>query len=110
MVRSIGADHVVDYTHGDLTDLEQRYDVIFQPAGTKSPLRLRRLLMLEGTLVLSSGMSRLSGIDCILKAMATSRFVNQRLVSWVADVNRDDLLVRSELLESGQVKPVIGRA
>ena len=109
MVRSIGADHVVDYTHGDLTELEQRYDVIFQLAGTESPLRLRRLLTPRGVLVLSSGMGRLSGIDRILKAMVTSPFAAQKLVSWVADVNRDDLLVLSELLEAGQVTPVIDR-
>ena len=109
MVRSIGADHVIDYTQQDVTKLEQRYDVIFQLAGTESPGRLRRILTSEGTLVLSSGMGRFSGIDRILKAMVTAPFVSQRLVTWVAHENQRDMVILSDLLASGKMTPIIDR-
>lgn len=110
LVTSIGADHVVDYTRQDVAAERSRYDVVFQLAGTASPLRLRRILTPKGTLVLSSGMGRLSGIDRIVKAMATSPFVGQRLVTWVAKENREDLAVLADLLEAGTIVPVVDSA
>ncbi len=106
LVRSIGAERVIDYTTEDLSG---SYDVIFQLAGTASPARLRRLLTPKGTLVLSSGDGALSGIDRIVRALATSPFVGQRMVTWVAKENVDDLAVLAELLESGRMTPVIDR-
>jgi len=107
LVRSIGADHVIDYTKERLSG---SYDLIFQLAGTASPKQLRRLLTKNGTLVLSSGDGRLSGIDRILKALTTSPFVSQRLVTWVASENSEDLAILAELLESGKVTPVVDRS
>jgi NADPH:quinone reductase-like Zn-dependent oxidoreductase len=110
LVRSIGADHVIDYTLGDITMTDGRYDVILQAAGTTAPGRLRRLLTRDGTLVLSSGQGRLNGVDRIVKALATSAFVSQRLVTFVTRENRTDLLTLKELVEAGKVAPVIDRS
>jgi 2-desacetyl-2-hydroxyethyl bacteriochlorophyllide A dehydrogenase len=110
LVRSIGADDVVDYTHADVTRLdERRYDAIFQAAGTQSPMALRRILTPEGTLVLSNGQGRFAGIDRIIAATLVDPFVRQRLVVFMTRENRDDLLAVRELIESGAVRPVIDR-
>jgi NADPH:quinone reductase-like Zn-dependent oxidoreductase len=109
LVRSIGADHVIDYSSTDILDSAERYDVIFQLAGTTSPLKLRRILAETGTLVLSSGMGRMSGIDRIVKAMALRPFVEQRLMTWVANENGTDMRFLADLLESGAITPVIDR-
>ena len=112
MVRSIGADHVVDYTREDFTRSDQKYDLIFQLAGTRSPSDCRRALTTKGTLLLSSGASdgRLIGpLDRIIKAAALSPFVSQRLVPFEAKRNRKDLQVLKELIEAGTVSPVIDR-
>ena len=110
LVRSIGADLVIDYTQEDIADSEEQYDIIFQLAGTASPGKLRRLLTKDGTLVLSSGMGRFSGIDRIIRAFAMRPFVSQRMVTWVADENQADLAVLAGLLESGAVRSVIDRS
>jgi NADPH:quinone reductase-like Zn-dependent oxidoreductase len=107
--RSIGADEVIDYTKTDPIAGGQRYDVIFQVAGTASPLRLRRLLGPRGTLVLGSGDGRLNGIDRIVLGKLAYRFVSQRLGVYVTNENHDDLAVLRELLEAGSVTPVIDR-
>jgi NADPH:quinone reductase-like Zn-dependent oxidoreductase len=109
LVRSIGADHVIDYTREDFTRGRQRYDVIFQLAGTRSPSDLRRALAPRGTLVLSSGAGRFAGIDRIIKALALSPFVRQRLTTFVSKENKADLIVLKELIEAGKVTPVIDR-
>jgi NADPH:quinone reductase-like Zn-dependent oxidoreductase len=112
LVRSLGADAVVDYTEGDFTQSGQRYDLIFQLAGTASPSDLRRALTSKGTLVLSSGESDgrwLGPVDRLIKAAALSPFVSQKLGSFLARRNKDDLRLLKELIEAGQVKPVIDR-
>ena len=109
LVRSIGADHVIDYSQQNIADLETRYDVVFQLAGTASPRRLRRLLNPKGTLVLSSGMGRFSGIGRVVSAMLMNPFVSQRLVTWVANESHEDLRVLAEMIESRAVTPVIDR-
>jgi NADPH:quinone reductase-like Zn-dependent oxidoreductase len=109
MVRSIGADHVIDYTREDFIGGEKRYDLIFQLAGTRSPSDCRRALTRKGTLVLCSGDGRLSGIDRIVTAMVSSPFVSQRLITWVSMINNGDLLRLTGLIEAGQVTPVIDR-
>src|ERR671918_1622883 len=107
LVRSLGADAVVDYTEGDFTQSGQRYDLIFQLAGTASPSDLRRALTSKGTLVLSSGESDgrwLGPVDRLIKAAALSPFVSQKLGSFLARRNKDDLRLLKELIEAGQVK------
>jgi len=109
MVRSLGADHVIDYSREDFIGGGQRYDLIFQLAGTRSPSHCRSVLTPKGTLVLCSGDGRASGIDRILGAMVSSPFVSQRLVTWVATLNPADLLTLVGLIEAGKVTPVIDR-
>jgi len=108
MVRSLGADHVIDYTREDVTR-GKPYDLVFQLAGTASPSSLRRLLTPKGTLVLSSGEGRLSGIDRILAMVVSLPFVSQRQVTWVSETTQEDLTLLAEWLEAGTITPVIDR-
>ena len=112
LVRSLGADHVIDYTKEDFTQGRQRYDVIFQLAGTATPSICRRALTPKGTLVLSSGESPgrwIGPVGRIVKAMVLSPFVSQSLGSFLAQRSADDLRLLKELIEDGKVAPVIDR-
>ena len=112
MVRSIGADHVIDYTREDFTRSGRKYDLIFQLAGTRSPSDCRRALTLKGTLIVSSGESRgrwFGPIGRILQALALTPFVGQRLLSFEAKPSARDLEILKELIEAGKLSPVIDR-
>jgi NADPH:quinone reductase-like Zn-dependent oxidoreductase len=112
LVRSLGADHVVDYEQADFTQAGERYDVVFQLAGTASPSACRRALTPKGTLLLSSGESDgrvLGPLDRVLKALVLSPFVGQRLLSFTVTPNREDLELVKGLIESGELAPVIDR-
>jgi NADPH:quinone reductase-like Zn-dependent oxidoreductase len=109
LVRSIGADHVIDYTRTDVTTVGERYDVILQAAGTASPRRLRCALVPGGTLVLSSGQGRVAGVDRILAATILNPFVRERLAVFVTKENGADLATLAAMIEAGQVRPVIDR-
>ena len=112
MVRSLGADNVIDYTQEDFTESGQKYDLILQLAGTRSPSDCRRALTAEGTLVLSSGESSgrwIGPVDRLVKAVVLSRFVSQRLATFVAKPSKEDLEFLTELIEAGKVTPVIDR-
>jgi NADPH:quinone reductase-like Zn-dependent oxidoreductase len=112
LVRSIGADHVIDYTKEDFTKSGQKYDLIFQLAGTRSPSDCRRALTSKGKLILSSGESDgrwIGPLDRIIKAVVLSPFVSQRLGPFEAKRSKEDLQVLKELIESGKVSPVIDR-
>ncbi len=112
LVRSIGADHVIDYTRDDITDQGQRYDVILDTGGNRSLSQLRRALTPRGTLVIVGGETGgrwLGGADRQLRALMLSPFVGQKLGTFIASENKEDLLVLKELIESGQVTPAIDR-
>ena len=111
MVRSIGADHVIDYTQEDFTRTGQRYDVILEMAGNRSLSDLRRALTPKGTLVLvgGSGGRWFMGIGRTLRAVLVSPFVGQRLRSFFSKPKSEDLVVLKELIEAGKVTPVIDR-
>jgi len=112
LVRSIGADHVIDYTQEDFTQSGQKYDLILQLAGTRSPSDCRRALTSRGTLLLSSGESSgrwIGPIGRIIKAVVLSPFVSQRLAPFEAKPSREDLQAVKELIEAGKVSPVIDR-
>ena len=109
LVRSLGADQAVDYTREDFTRGHQRYDVILQLAGTASPSACRRALTPNGTLVLSSGEGRFSGIDRLLRALVSSPFVGQRLGALITKETNEDLVTLAGLVEAGKVTPVIDR-
>ena len=116
MVRSIGADHVIDYTKEDFTKGAQRYDLLFDLVGNHSFSARRRVLQPNGICVLAgvggSGSNegqlgrRLLGT---LRALAASPFVSQKFVFYIAQINKPDLQVLSELMESGKITPVIDR-
>jgi NADPH:quinone reductase-like Zn-dependent oxidoreductase len=107
LVRSIGADHVIDYTRDDFTRSGQRYDLIIDNVGNHSLSKCRRVLSVDGTLILNSGRG---GLHRIVIVLALSRFVRQRLRFFIAKVNRADLVALSQLMESGKVTSVIDRS
>jgi len=112
MVRSLGADHVIDYLRDDFAQLAQRYDVILDMAGNRSLSILRRALGPEGTLVIIGGEEGgrwLGGTDRQIRALLLSPLVRQRLRTFVAKQGTGDLLVLKDLIESGKVTPVIDR-
>ena len=112
LVGSLGADHVIDYTEGDFIRDGQRYDLVFQVAGARSPSDLRRALTSNGTLVAISGDSKgrwIGPIGRAARAFALYRFVSQRLAIFTVKPNTDDLRTLKEMIEVGEVKPVIDR-
>jgi NADPH:quinone reductase-like Zn-dependent oxidoreductase len=113
MVRSLGADHVLDYTRDDFADGQRRYDVILDIGGNAPLSRLRRALTPKGTLVITGGETDgrwLGGTDRQIRALILSPFVGQKLRTFVSTPNHQDLLVLRELIESGKVTPAIDRA
>ena len=112
LVRSIGADEVIDYTRADITDGTRQWDLILDTAGHRSLSQLRRALTPKGTLVIvgSEGRGRwLGGFDRSLRAPVLSRFVGQRLRMLASKPRQDDLVVLGELIEAGKLTPVIDR-
>jgi NADPH:quinone reductase-like Zn-dependent oxidoreductase len=112
MVRSIGADHVIDYTREDFAEGDQRYDLILDIGGNSTLSRLRRALASRGTLVIVGGEGGgrwLGGTDRQLRAMMLSPFVGQKLGTFVNKENHEDMLVLKELIEAGKVTPIIDK-
>ena len=112
MVRSIGADHVIDYTREDFAEGAQHYELILDIGGNSSLTRLRRALTPKGTLVIVGGEGGgrwLGGTDRQLRAMMLSPLVGQKLGTFINKENHEDLIVLKELIESGKVTPVIDR-
>jgi NADPH:quinone reductase-like Zn-dependent oxidoreductase len=110
LVRSIGADEVIDYTKEDFTKRGQRYDVLFDIGANRSFADCRRVLAPNGTLVLAGAPKGLWAIlSRLLKAQLLSRIGNQRIASFLARVRHEDLVVLKELVEAGKLSPVIDR-
>lgn len=112
LVRSIGADDVIDYTRGDLADRAGQYDVVLDIAGLRSLSRLRRVLTRRGTLVFIGGEGGgrwFGGVGRPLGAMLLSPFVRHRLRGLVAIDRREDLEYLSQLIEAGKLTPVVDR-
>jgi NADPH:quinone reductase-like Zn-dependent oxidoreductase len=113
LVRSIGADQVIDYTREDFTDGTPRWDVIVDTAGRRSLSELRRALKPKGTLVIvgGDGGGRWTGgfFRQALRAPLLSLFVGQRLRGLVSKESLEDLEALRDLLEAGKVTPVIDR-
>ena len=112
LVRSLGADHVIDYTRDDITAGDHRYDVILDTGGHRPLSQLRRALTPRGTLVIvgsEHGGRWLGGSDRQLRALMLSPFTSQRLTTLICSENTQDLQALTELIESGQVRPVIDR-
>lgn len=111
LVRSIGADRVVDYTTTDFAREEQQYDLILDLIGNRSLSDLRRALTPKGTLVVGGGKNGnwLGPLVRPLGALVLSRFVGQRLLPFLARLRKEDLASLNELIEAGKVTPVIDR-
>ena len=112
LVRSIGADHVIDYVLDDFADGEHRYDVILDTGGNSSLGHLRGALTPRGTLVIVGAETSgrwLAGMDRQLRALLLSPFLGQKLGTFICSENAADLIVLTELVESGKVTPVIDR-
>ncbi len=113
LVRSLGADDVIDYTKQDFTKLNHRFDLILDCVGNHPFAECRRVLNHRGTLVPAGGTTdnwMVKPIASMFSAMFQSIFVSQKQVSIFAKMNQSDLLAMNELLVSGKVKPVIDRS
>jgi NADPH:quinone reductase-like Zn-dependent oxidoreductase len=109
LVRSIGADHVIDYSRDDFADGARRYDVILDVGGTSSLSRLRRALAPAGTLVIVGGGGDWTGMGRQLRALALSPFLRQRLTVLLSRQRLADLQALSRFIEEGRVAPVLDR-
>ena len=112
MVRALGAEHVIDYTQEDFTQSGQKYDLIFQLAGTLSPSECRSALTSNGNLVLSSGESEgrwIGPVDRVIKGFVLSPFVSQKMASFTVKPNREDLQLLKQFIEDGTLTPEIDR-
>jgi NADPH:quinone reductase-like Zn-dependent oxidoreductase len=112
LVRSIGADHVIDYTKVDFTQTGQQYDFILDNVANRSLSDLRRTLTPRGTLVPNGG-----GFDHrwvasggrLIGAKLSFAFVSQSVVTFIASPKQETLAALSELVDAGKVTPVIDR-
>jgi NADPH:quinone reductase-like Zn-dependent oxidoreductase len=111
MVRSIGADHVIDYTREDFTKSGQKYDLILDIAGSRPLSACRRVMTPSGTFVVVGGPGGrwIRPADRALIAILMNRFVSQRMLPFLSHASKDDLLVLKELIEAGKVRAVIDR-
>jgi NADPH:quinone reductase-like Zn-dependent oxidoreductase len=111
-VRAVGADHVIDYTREDFADGQHRYDVVLDIGGNRRLSHLRRALTPRGRLVIVGGETDgrwLGGVDRQLRAHLLSPFVGQKLGTFVASENAEDLMTLRELIESGKITPAVDR-
>lgn len=108
LMEELGADHVVDYTRDAFARGDRRYDVVLDLVGNRTLTELRRILTPNGTLVLSSGPPSPT-LRRILKALALSPFVSQRLVPLVQSASGEDLEELTRMIESGRLRPVVDR-
>jgi NADPH:quinone reductase-like Zn-dependent oxidoreductase len=112
LVRALGADHVVDYTREDFADGEHRYDAILDIGGNRRLSHLRRALTPRGRLVIVGGETDgrwLGGFDRQIRAQLLSPLVSQKLGTFTASENAEDLKVLRDLIESGKLAPAIDR-
>jgi NADPH:quinone reductase-like Zn-dependent oxidoreductase len=112
LVRDLGADHAVDYTAEDFTAGEARYDLLLQVAGTTPASACRRVLTPKGTLVLISGDSPgrwIGPVGRIVRALALSPFVGQKLTGVNAKPRREDLDTLGRLVDEGRLAPAVDR-
>jgi len=110
MVRSIGADHVVDYTRDDFAGGSEVYDVIIDVFGDRSLADCRRALTPRGTYVSVGGSAgRWFGMGRMVKVMLVAPFVSQRLRTFISANSGEGLTYLKELVEAGKLRPVIDR-
>jgi NADPH:quinone reductase-like Zn-dependent oxidoreductase len=108
LVRSIGADHVIDYTQQNFRDGDERYDFILDNVGDRSMADTRRALTPNGTLLSNGGGHAAGKLGRTIRGFLASLVVRQQARPSVKTQNRSDLIALKELVEAGQVRPVIG--
>lgn len=112
LVRSIGADHVIDYTREPISAGDIRYDAILDIGGNRPLSQLRGVLSPRGTLVIvgaETGGRWLGGTDRQLRAMALSMFVDQKLGAFISKESGEDLAVLGELIQAGKITPFVDK-
>jgi NADPH:quinone reductase-like Zn-dependent oxidoreductase len=112
MVRSIGADHVIDYTREDFTKSGEHYDLILDTVGNHSLSEYRRALAADGVFVIVGGPTNGEWIGPLMtpiKALMLSPFLSQKFVPFLAKLNKEDLKILSDLMQAGKITPVIDR-
>ncbi|MGO9802987.1 MAG: NAD(P)-dependent alcohol dehydrogenase [Steroidobacteraceae bacterium] len=114
LVRSLGADHVIDYTREDFTRGAERYDLIIDNVGNHPLLEYRRVMTPHGILVLVGGGptpsgQMLGGLTIMLKGLILNPFVSQSFEPFLAELNPKDLSLLAGLIQQGRLKPVIDR-
>ncbi len=112
MVRSIGADEIIDYTQHNFTTSNQRYDLILDCVGNHSFSTCRRILNPDGRFVMVGAPHDLSVMGLLaemIKALLLSLFVSQKAVMFIAKSSQDDLTLLGELIATGKLKPIIDR-
>ena len=111
MVRSLGADRVIDYTQEDFASGPERYDIILDNVGNRSISDLRSVMQPNGALVIVGGPKGdwIGPMTGVLKAAVVQPFVDQKLGFFIARLNRDDMKFLGELMQAGKITPVIDR-
>ena len=111
LVRSLGADHVIDYTKEDFTKATERYDLILDLVGNHGLLAVRRALTPDGKYVMIGGPAGrwIAPMDTVIRAFLLQPFIKQEMGFMISKVNRDDLMLLRDLMQSGKLTPVIDR-
>jgi NADPH:quinone reductase-like Zn-dependent oxidoreductase len=112
MIRSIGADHVIDYTQEDFTKRGQRYDLLFDCVGNHSLSACRRVLNPQGIGIMVgdlSGRGMIGILTRLITAVLWSRFASPRLLTFLARPSHEDLVILRDLMKAGKVRPVIDK-
>ena len=112
LVRSIGADHVIDYTREDFTQGAQHYDLILDNVGTHSLLEYKRVLNPRGIYVMIGSTTIgnwFAWLATPIEGLVLSPFVSQKFGMFIAELNKEDLATLGDLMQSGKVTPVIDR-
>ncbi len=112
LVRSLGADHVIDYTKEDFTLGDRRYDLMLDNAGSRSWSEIKRVLNPKSTLVIvgaPKGNGFIGPLSHIVKVRLAAIHGSRKVMFFIAKLNRADMMVMRELLESGKVTPVVDK-
>jgi NADPH:quinone reductase-like Zn-dependent oxidoreductase len=110
LVRSLGADRVIDYTRNDFTQDSQRYDLLLDNVGNRTLSSMRRVLTPNGKCVMAGAPKTLSGaLSRVFKAWAWSPFLRQKFTFFIAKMKKDDLITLCDLIQTGKLTPSIDR-
>ena len=110
LVRSLGADRIIDYTRDDFTQDSERYDLVLDNVGNRTLSAMKRVLTPSGKCVMAGAPKELWAVFIrLLKAFAWSPFLKQKFIFFIAKMNRDDLTTLCGLIKAGRLTPEIDR-